>query len=193
MAAAAPVAAASSGLNFKASDVNEESMNQYLKGLFEIGDTNGDGVLQPRELAQLLQLTGFNLDASTILDVVQAADVDGDGLIQYEEFVPLVRKMLAEEGAKARSSSPEGANPNLDHSKLDGAQLGTYLTELFKIADTNGDGVLQATEYVSLMRLSGLKFSDELVLKGLIEADTNQDGVIDYEELVAFFKKILGK
>jgi len=63
------------------------------------------------------------------------------------------------------------------------------LTQLFKIADANGDGVLQPTEYVQLMRLSGLKFSDEMVLKGLTEADTNQDGVIDYAELVAYFKK----
>jgi len=183
----APKAAASGGLKFKAHEVNQASMDNYLKNLFEIGDTNGDGVLQPAELAKLLSLTGFNLEAGAILDIVQAADVDGDGLIQYDEFVPVVREMLAK--PPAAKAGPEGANPNLDFKKLKANELEAYLTQLFKIADANGDGVLQPTEYVQLMRLSGLKFSDEMVLKGLTEADTNQDGVIDYAELVAYFKK----
>lgn len=186
--ATAPKAAApSSGLKFKPHEVNQASMDNYLKNLFEIGDTNGDGVLQPAELAKLLKLTGFNLDSGAILDIVQAADVDGDGLIQYDEFVPIVRDMLSK--PPAAKKGPEGANPNLDFKKLKANELEAYLTQLFKIADANGDGVLQPTEYVQLMRLSGLKFSDDMVLQGLTEADTNQDGVIDYAELVAYFKK----
>lgn len=186
--ATAPKAAApSSGLKFKPHEVNQASMDNYLKNLFEIGDTNGDGVLQPAELAKLLKLTGFNLESGAILDIVQAADVDGDGLIQYDEFVPIVRDMLA--NPPAAKKGPEGANPNLDFQKLKANELEAYLTQLFKIADANGDGVLQPTEYVQLMRLSGLKFSDDMILQGLTEADTNQDGVIDYAELVAYFKK----
>jgi calmodulin len=186
--ATAPKAAApSSGLKFKPHEVSQASMDNYLKNLFEIGDTNGDGVLQPAELAKLLKLTGFNLESGAILDIVQAADVDGDGLIQYDEFVPIVRDMLA--NPPAAKKGPEGANPNLDFQKLKANELEAYLTQLFKIADANGDGVLQPTEYVQLMRLSGLKFSDDMILQGLTEADTNQDGVIDYAELVAYFKK----
>merc|ERR1712086_351088 len=37
----APKAAASGGLKFKAHEVNQASMDNYLKNLFEIGDTNG--------------------------------------------------------------------------------------------------------------------------------------------------------
>jgi len=177
---------ASGGLKFRPDEVGADQMDRYLEGLFKIADTNGDGVLQPSELATLLQLTGFNLSASTILDIVQAADVDGDGVIQYAEFVPVVRELLT-----APAKSEEGAASNLKYQELTTLQLEEYLRELFKIADMNGDGVLQPVEYVQLMRLSGLNFSDEVVLAGLTDADTNKDGVIDYEELVAYFKKAL--
>jgi Ca2+-binding EF-hand superfamily protein len=182
------VKSSGAGLKFKPQEVDPESMENYLKGLFEIGDTNGDGVLQPAELANLLKLTGFNLDAGTILDVVASADVDGDGLIQYEEFVPVVRDMLSQ---SVMREGPAGANPNLDFKQLNSDELENYLSQLFKISDANGDGVLQIAEYVQLMRLSGLKFSDDIILQGITDADSNKDGVIDYQELVAYFKRIL--
>ena len=71
-----------------------EDLEQYFKGLFSIADANGDGVLQPDELEKLLQLCGFALSAEEIAQFVSEADTNHDGVIEYDEFVPVATKML---------------------------------------------------------------------------------------------------
>ena len=80
-----------------------EDLEQYFKGLFSIADANGDGVLQPDELKTLLGLCGFALSAEEIAQFVSEADTNHDGVIEYDEFVPVATKMLqatAHEGGK---------------------------------------------------------------------------------------------
>ena len=54
----------------------------------------GDGVLQPDELAEVFKLCGFNLTPNQIKEVVEKADVNGDGVIDYKEFVPIATQLL---------------------------------------------------------------------------------------------------
>ena len=58
--------------------------------MLKIGDANGDGVLSPKELKTLLSLSGLELSPLTIDVMVGAADVNGDGMIDYDEFMPLI-------------------------------------------------------------------------------------------------------
>ena len=74
---------------FKAAD-----LDKYVHDLFAIGDTNGDGVLEPRELKKLLQMSGFKLSAKEIHTFVQQADTNNDGVIEYREFAPVMSAML---------------------------------------------------------------------------------------------------
>ena len=85
---------------------------EYLQQLFAVGDVNGDGVLQPSELADLLTMCGMKLSPDAVLDLVEAADLNHDGVIQYSEFVPTAVAMIcamasppsAEEQAAALAS-----------------------------------------------------------------------------------------
>ena len=76
------------------SSYSAEDLEQYFSKLFSIADANGDGVLQPDELTQLLGLCGFNLSAEEIAQFVSEADTNHDGVIEYSEFVPVATKML---------------------------------------------------------------------------------------------------
>ena len=76
------------------STISTEELHRYFSGLFQIADVNGDGVLQPNELTKLLQLCGLDLTPEEVVTFISHADVNHDGLIQYEEFVPLATKML---------------------------------------------------------------------------------------------------
>ena len=76
------------------SDFKAEDLEEYFKGLFSIADANGDGVLQPDELKKLLGLCGFKLSAEEIAQFVSEADTNHDGVIEYDEFVPVATKML---------------------------------------------------------------------------------------------------
>ena len=51
-------------------------------------------MLQPHELTKLLQLCGFELSAIEIAEFVRVADVNGDGLITYNELLSMASKML---------------------------------------------------------------------------------------------------
>eukprot|EP00658_Telonema_sp_P-2_P061962 TRINITY_DN5061_c0_g1_i1.p1 TRINITY_DN5061_c0_g1~~TRINITY_DN5061_c0_g1_i1.p1 ORF type:complete len:426 (-),score=148.90 TRINITY_DN5061_c0_g1_i1:263-1540(-) len=171
---------------FHPSQVDADQLESYLRQLFVIGDQNKDGVLQPAEMAKLLKMCGFGLSASEILEVLEKADLNGDGVIQYEEFVPaaveiLVSTPVSEEVAVQATTQLLG---DINWATVSESELETYVTNLFSIADENKDGVLQPKEFVKLMRMSGLNFPDDLILEGFLEADQNQDGAIQYEEFV---------
>ena len=92
----------SAALN-QASSYTTEQLESYFENLFSISDTNGDGVLQPGEVATLLELCGFNLSTEEIAQFVSAADTNHNGVIEYSEFVPVASKMLqSQKGAEVR-------------------------------------------------------------------------------------------
>ncbi|XP_011801940.1 PREDICTED: calcium-binding protein 5 [Colobus angolensis palliatus] len=56
-------------------------------------DTNGDGEITLAELQQAMQrLLGERLTPREISDVVREADVNGDGTVDFEEFVKMMSR-----------------------------------------------------------------------------------------------------
>ena len=79
---------------YTATDIPAGELEDYLKELFAIADTNGDGVLQPEEAQKLLSLSGLGISQEKIDQMIRNADLNGDGVIDYNEFVPLARALL---------------------------------------------------------------------------------------------------
>ena len=67
--------------------------------------------------------------------------------------------------------------------------LETFLTA-FRQFDKNGDGYISKEEFNSVMKntKSGLKLSDSDIQEMVQEADTDQDGKINYQEFVELLK-----
>ena len=72
--------------------------------------------------------------ACALLQMLALADVNKDGVIQYEEFVPLCVEMI---------QAVEDMGTVADYSD---AELEDYIARLFAIGDVNGDGVLEPAE-----------------------------------------------
>ena len=94
-----------------------------------------------------------------------AADVNGDGVIEYEELVPVAREIMSSKKPATVKASVSTGKAAYEWSDIPEDEMDAYLRKLFAVADENGDGVLQPQEFVKLMRLSGLNFPDDVVLE----------------------------
>ena len=65
-----------------------------LQMLFELGDRNKDGVLDQNELVHLLGVSGFDFDIEQVAKLIKKCDTNGDGVLQYEEFLPMMMEHL---------------------------------------------------------------------------------------------------
>jgi len=57
-----------------------------LLRLFESMDTNKDGMLNENEFSQILELLGWDSPVELRSLEFAAVDVNGDGLVEFEEF-----------------------------------------------------------------------------------------------------------
>ena len=66
-----------------------EELEKVLVGIFNDGDSDGNGYLDPAEFMKLLETADLGLDASDKRQLLVLADANGDGKIEYAEFAPL--------------------------------------------------------------------------------------------------------
>lgn len=111
------------------------------------------------ELAHSLGLTGWSRPASVA-----------------EEFVP--DEEVDEFGEDELNPEVGGA------TEMDAVDLENLLISLFKEADADGSGSLDAAEFANLMATADLGLSKNEVKMLLAEADENMDGGISYQEFV---------
>lgn len=64
----------------------QKKKEEMLKA-FERFDVNGDGYITAEELRQVMREAGDSLDDEQVDSMITLADTDGDGKVNYEEFV----------------------------------------------------------------------------------------------------------
>ena len=65
-------------------DLEENTIEQEVKEVFNVLDSNGDGYLTPDDLQRLIK------DTKEANEMIREQDIDGDDRINYEEFVLLM-------------------------------------------------------------------------------------------------------
>merc|ERR1719199_599191 len=68
----------------------QEQMEEEIKNAFLTFDADGSGFITREELIETLTTMGDPVDEETITGMIQEADVDGDGKINYEEFTKIM-------------------------------------------------------------------------------------------------------
>ncbi len=110
-------------------------MRQKMAVLFQRLDRDGNGAISPAELLEGLRLDPQSTAASAALaaqlsQVLQAMDLDGDGVVDAEEFGELMlrlQRLRLGEGRLLHYLMPVDANGN---DRLDPAELGRLLASV---------------------------------------------------------------
>ncbi|CAL9052085.1 calcium-dependent protein kinase 15-like [Musa acuminata AAA Group] len=147
-----------------AESLSEEEI-MGLKEMFKSMDTDNSGTLTVEELkAGLPKLgnLGIKISESEVKQLIEAADVDGNGSIDYLEFITATMHMNKMEKE--------------DH-----------LFKAFEYFDKDKSGYITIEELEQA--LTKYNMGDQQTIKEIIaEVDINNDGRINYEEFVAMMR-----
>ncbi|CCU97515.1 unnamed protein product [Malassezia sympodialis ATCC 42132] len=121
---------------------------------------DGDGSITTKELGTVMRSLGQNPTEAELQDMVNEIDADGDGTIDFPEFLTMMARKM-----KDTDSEEE-------------------IKEAFRVFDKDGNGFISAAELRHVMTNLGEKLSDQEVEEMIREADTDGDGQINYDEFV---------
>jgi calmodulin len=139
--------------------LSDEEIGEFREA-FSLFDKNGDGTISSAELGTVMRSLGQNPTESELQDMINEIDVDGNGTIDFEEFINMMAKKMRE------SDSEE------------------ELREAFRVFDKDGNGFISAAELRHVMTNLGEKLTDDEVDEMIREADLDGDGTVNYEEFV---------
>ncbi|KAG0592895.1 hypothetical protein KC19_1G288500 [Ceratodon purpureus] len=134
-----------------------------LRELFKSMDTDNSGTVTIQELKVGLLKKGTRLTETDMKKLMDAADVDGNGNIDFNEFISATMHMNK-------------------------TQKEDHLFAAFQHFDTDNSGFITVYELQEAMEKNGM--GDPQTIQEIIsEVDTDNDGRIDYDEFVAMMRK----
>jgi len=142
-----------------AEDLTDEQIDEF-KEAFNLYDKDGDGTITTSELGTVMRSLGQNPSEAELQDIINEVDVDGNGIIDFTEFL----EMMAKKGNHTNSEDE--------------------LIEAFKVFDKDGNGFITSRELKHVMTNLGEKLTIEEAEEMINEADLDGDGQINYEEFV---------
>lgn len=130
---------------------------------FALFDSDHDGSITAVELGKVLDALGQSVSAAELRAMVSTVDSDGNGAIEFNEFVALLLPT---------DSSPSDVTGEDD------------LRSAFADLDRNHDGQLSVAELKRALRALGDHHSDEDIDALVHKADKDGDGQVSFEEFV---------
>ena len=143
--------------------LNSEYDGEDFMDAFRIFDTDGDGKITAKELNHVLKELGIKMNKNDIKKMIKELDNDGNGTIEYSEFIQMM-------------TMP--ASRDTDEFEL---------REAFKFIDLDGNGFISREELkdaVKKIMSTDSRISVQDVEEMMSEADTDGNGLIDFDEFV---------
>ncbi|KQJ89557.1 calmodulin-beta isoform X2 [Brachypodium distachyon] len=144
-------------------ELSQEQLDEF-RAAFSLFDRDGDGTITLEELGTVMRSLGQRPTEAELRDMIAEVDADGNGAVDFAEFLALVdRKLLDAEDD---------------------------LRDAFRVFDADGNGFISLDELRRVMLDLGERLSDEELAQMLLEADGDGDGQINYSE---FAKLMMSK
>merc|ERR1712226_1566641 len=125
----------------------------HLKETFSGYDKDGDGKISSKELGELLShWHPAGATETELQDIINDIDVDGDGVIDFGEFLAMMNK--------------GGKNVDNDDAELQAA---------FEMFDTDGDGQISTSEFFDAMAKLGVSKDEAQVVHKQVFTDGREN------------------
>ncbi|KAL2016602.1 hypothetical protein VTK56DRAFT_3259 [Thermocarpiscus australiensis] len=141
-------------------DLPTHQIAQY-KEVFEVFDRDGSGVITADELGHVMRELGLHPSNRELQDLINEADVSGDGALSFDEFLAVMSHSARE---------------------LDTEQ---ELLNAFRVFDQDGSGSISSEELRSVLESLGEDLTEDEVSEMIKLADRDGDGHIDYCEFAS--------
>ncbi|XP_045798393.1 calmodulin-2/4-like isoform X1 [Trifolium pratense] len=139
--------------------LREEQISEFLEDFSHL-DKNGDGCITIEELGTAMRSLGENPTLEELQIMVNQVDTDGNGTIEFGEFLNFMARKMKETEAEDE------------------------LKEAFWVFDKDKDGYISPNELRSVLRIIGEKVTEEELEQMIKTADLDGNGLIDYQEFV---------
>jgi calmodulin len=147
-------------------DIPEDKIAEY-KEAFDMFDKDGSGTIDVGEIVKIMKNFGYPIKKSEAQRMISEIDDNGDGELDFEEFVTLMEKQT---------------------NYVDQTEEELVLTA-FKSFDKDHDGKITNHEFKYLLTQMGDKFTDEELNLLFQESDLDINGTLDYQDFINFWKK----
>ena len=77
-------------LGLMARKMRDADTEEELIEAFKVFDRDGNGLISGNELQHVMTSLGENISQDEVEEMIKEADLDGDGYINYEEFVRMI-------------------------------------------------------------------------------------------------------
>ncbi|CAI2377112.1 unnamed protein product [Moneuplotes crassus] len=145
-------------------DLSETQLEEF-KEAFSLFDKDGDGTVDTNELGQVMRTLGQNPTEAELNEMIQEVDVDGNGEIDFEEFVGLMAKKLNEEDTQEE------------------------FVEVFEIFDKDGDDRINQKDLFATLKEMGETVT-EADVRDMIEEHGEGNNFLTFE---GFIKMMMAK
>jgi len=172
--------------------MSQEDQEKMFRMMFRQADANGNGVLDQKEFMALLKSTNLGLSRTAIRRIMEEADVNNDGCIEYREFVPVMIDIIETSQAvvdaivvkeEVELAAWDAAQvyilEGMSREQLEAAALG-----IFQAADMDNSGMLDRKEFIECLKALDLGMTRKEIQFAMAHVDTNNDGVVSYEEFL---------
>jgi len=190
-------------------DIGEESLSaEQLRRLHQLFDENGDGKVSMNEVMDFAHKIGKTIASKDIGSILEEIDTSKDGHLSLEEHITDIQnqadggdeeemkelqRRYEVETAKFKAADANGDGlldkselPSLFYPETHDAVLGVTVGETLSQKDANSDGVLTPHEFWEASSEGEEAELSEEEQADFAKLDTNHDGVLNHEELMAW-------
>jgi len=180
-------------------DLSLEDAESIIRDLFRKYDVDGNQVLDADEFKNLMDdlQQRFDFPKDHVYLFLAEADMNSDGMIEYEEFIPLalqiIQSMLAKKRLEHQMDTVDKHAEELLVRGMDREELTELMNTIFDQIDEDQSGTLSMQELVAGLTSMELGLTRREINAIMFEIDRDKDGSVTYKEFVPFAFDLLKK